>query len=149
MKRWLTLIALAPVIFASAPSFAQDIWVTILEPKNGDSVFGELDVVVEVVARADVFEVEFQLDGRAIGTLTMEPYQLHVDLGEKNTHHKFSVVARDVEGNEVTHSVITQPIPIAADYEVELQQLYVSVTRDNERVLDLGREAFSVADEGT
>ena len=140
------LIALTVTILA-APAAAQDIWVTIVEPRDGALVMGELDVVVEVVARADVAEVEFQLDGRPLGTLTMEPFRLHVDLGEKNSLHRFSVVARDVEGGEATHAVTTQPVPIAADYEVELQQLYVSVTRGGERVLDLEREAFFVSDE--
>lgn len=145
----LTLVAASLSVLATPSSEAQDIWVTILEPKDGDFVIGELDVVVEVVSRAEISEVEFQLDGRAIGTLTMEPFRLHVDLGEKNVSHRFSAVAKDVEGNEATHSVTTQPIPIAADYEVELQQLYVSVSRSDRRVLDLGREAFSVNDEGS
>jgi Ca-activated chloride channel family protein len=144
----LVLISLILTVLGSPSAEAQGIWVTILEPKDGDFVIGELDVVVEVVAGADIAEVEFQLDGRAIGTLTMEPYRLHVDLGEKNTHHRFSVVARDVDGNEATHEVTTQPIPIAGDWEVELQQLYVSVTRDGKRVLDLTRDAFDVTDEG-
>jgi Ca-activated chloride channel family protein len=130
------------------PSGAQDIWVSIVEPKQGDLVIGELDIVVEVVARAEISEVEFQLDGRAIGLLTMEPFRMLVDLGEKNIPHRFSVLARDVEGNTATHAVTTQPIPIAADYEVELQQLYVSVTRNGQRVLDLGRGLFEVTDEG-
>ena len=42
----------------------------------------------------------------------------------------------------------TQPMPISADYEVELQQLYVSVTRGGERVLDIEQEDFTVSDEG-
>jgi Ca-activated chloride channel family protein len=146
---WLVVIVLTMIVLFAPLAEAQGIWVTILEPKDGDFVIGELDVVVEVVAGADIAEVEFQLDGRAIGTLTMEPYRLHVDLGEKNTHHRFSVVARDVEGNEATHEVTTQPIPIAGDWEVELQQLYVSVMRDQQRVLDLTRETFDVTDEGS
>jgi len=55
---------------------------------------------------------------------------------------------RDVDGGEAAESVTTQPMPISADYEVELQQLYVSVTRREQRVLDLDRELFSVIDEG-
>ena len=145
--RWILPI-LGLSLMAALPSGAQDIWVSIVEPKQGDPVIGELDVVVEVVARAEVSEVEFQLDGRAIGLLTMEPFRMHVDLGEKNIPHRFSVVARDAEGNTATHAITTQPIPIAADYEVELQQLYVSVTRNGQRVLDLGRELFAVTDEG-
>ena len=133
---------------AALPTGAQDIWVSIVEPKDGDLVIGELEVVVQVIAAAEISEVEFQLDGRAIGSLTMEPFRMHVDLGTKNTPHRFSVVARDVEGNAATHAVTTQPIPIAADFEVELQQLYISVTRGDQRVLDLEREAFAVTDDG-
>ena len=145
--RWILPI-LGLWLIVALPSGAQDIWVSIVEPKQGDLVIGELDIVVEVVARAEISEVEFQLDGRAIGLLTMEPFRMLVDLGEKNIPHRFSVLARDVEGNTATHAVTTQPIPIAADYEVELQQLYVSVTRNGQRVLDLGRELFAVTDEG-
>ena len=136
------------VLCAAVGAWAEDIWVSIVEPSDGDFVIGDVEFVVEVVARAEISEVEFQLDGRPIGTLTQEPFRMKVDLGEKNTAHRFSVVARDVEGNEATHQVSTQPIAIAADYEVELQQLYVSVTREGERVLDLGREHFFVSDEG-
>ncbi|MCW8985695.1 MAG: VWA domain-containing protein [Thermoanaerobaculales bacterium] len=145
--RWYLLI-LGLSLLAALPAGAQDIWVTIVEPKDGDLVIGELDVVVEVVSRADIAEIEFQLDGRPIGTFSMEPFRLHVDLGEKNLPHRFSVVAVDVEGNRATHSVNTKPFPIAGDYEVELQQLYVSVTRGGERVLDVEQDHFTVLDEG-
>ena len=145
--RWVLQI-LGLSLLAALPSGAQDIWVSIVEPKHGGFAIGELDIVVEVIAHAEISEVEFHLDGRAIGTLTMEPFRMHVDLGERNIPHRFSVVVRDVEGNAATHAVTTQPVPIAADFEVELQQLYVSVTRDDQRVLDLKREAFAVKDEG-
>ena len=145
--RFLTL-AVVFSLLAVLPAGAQEIWVSIIEPKEGDLVIGELDIVVEVVARADIAEVEFQLDGRPIGTLSMEPFRMAIDLGEENLPHRFSVVAIDVEGNRATHSVETQPIPISADYEVELQQLYVSVSREGERVLDIERDQFSVNDEG-
>lgn len=141
-------LVFAAMTFPADPLSAQNIWVTIVEPRDGDLVMGELDVQVEVVSQADVEEVEFHLDGRTIGTLTMEPFMLRVDLGEKNAAHEFSVIARDVEGNEATHTVRTKPISIARDFEVELQQLYVSVSRDDEPVLDLDREVFDVTDDG-
>ncbi len=145
--RWILPI-LGLLLMTAMPTGAQDIWVSIVEPKDGDLVIGELEVVVEVVARAEISEVEFQLDGRAIGTLTVEPFRMHVNLGEENLPHRFSVVAMDVEGNSATHAVTTQPIPIAGQYEVELQQLYISVTRDDQRVLDLENEVFAVTDKG-
>jgi Ca-activated chloride channel family protein len=145
--RWILPI-LGLLLMAATPTGAQGIWVSIVEPKDGDMVIGELDVVVEVVAGAEISEVEFQLDGRPIGTLTVEPFRMHVNLGDENRPHRFSVVALDVEGHSATHAVTTQPVPIAGNYEVELQQLYVSVTRDDQRVLDLEHEVFAVTDEG-
>ena len=127
----MTALFIAAMVFPANTLFGQNIWVSILEPSDGDLVIGELDVRVEVVSRADVEEVEFHLDGRTIGTLTMEPFLLRVDLGEKNAPHEFSVIARDVEGNVATHTVKTNPISIGRDYEVELQQLYVSVSRQD------------------
>lgn len=145
--RWILSVAAVLWLGASLLS-AQDIWVSFVEPGDGDFVYGEIDVEVEVVSSAQIAEVEFQLDGRPIGTLTVEPFRLHVDLGERNVPHRFSVVVRNIEGEQVTESVTTQPMPIAADFEVELQQLYVSVERGEDRVLDLERNVFSVIDEG-
>jgi Ca-activated chloride channel family protein len=142
----LTFLVLA--MLTVAPAHGQDLWVSILAPKDGAIVIGDLEIVADVVSVAAVKEVEFQLDGRPVGTVTMEPYRMHVDLGSKNTSHRISVVARDENGNEATNSVTTQPVPVAADFEVELQQLYVTVTRDGKQALDLEREAFSVTDDG-
>jgi len=144
-----SLLVLGLSLLVALPAGAQDIWATIVFPKDGDSVIGEFDVVVEVVSRLDIAEIEFQMDGRPIGTLTMEPFRMPVDLGGENLPHRFSVVAIDVDGNRASHSVNTRPIPISADYEVELQQLYVSVARGGERVLDFEQEHFTVNDEGT
>jgi Ca-activated chloride channel family protein len=146
MRSVLLLLGLA--LLVALPTGAQDIWVTIVEPKEGDFVIGMIEIVVEVVSRAEIAEVEFQLDGRPFGTLAMEPFRMQVDLGGENAPHNFSVVALDVEGNRATHTVNTQPVPISGDYEVELQQLYVSVTRESERVLDVEQEQFVVVDEG-
>ena len=142
----LVIVVLATMTVARADG--QDIWVSILEPKDGDTVIGDLEVVADVVSVGEVTEVEFQLDGRPVGTLTMEPYRMQVDLGTRNVPHRISVVVRDENGTEATDSVTTQPVPVAADFEVELQQLYVTATRDGKQVLDLDREAFAVTDEG-
>jgi Ca-activated chloride channel family protein len=135
-------------VLTVAPARGQDLWVSILAPEDGAIVIGDIEIVADVVSVAAVKEVEFQLDGRPVGTVTMEPYRMHVDLGSKNISHRISVIARDEIGNEATNSVTTQPVPVAADFEVELQQLYVTVTRDGEQALDLEREAFSVTDDG-
>jgi Ca-activated chloride channel family protein len=123
-----------------------DIWVTIVEPASDSIVIGRVTIVAEVVAAEEVSEVEFYVDGKAVGLVTMPPFQLEVDLGEENVRHRFSVVARDVNGANATHIVVTEPVPIARDFDVELQQLYVTVTGRSGRVLDLAAEDFVVRD---
>jgi len=86
--------------------------------------------------------------GKAVGLVISPPYRIEVDLGERNVAHRFSVTARDIHGVHATASVETEPIPIAHDYDVELQQLYVTVTSQSSRVLDLGAEDFVVRDDG-
>lgn len=125
------------------------IWVSITAPSEGDFAIGEVEIAAEVVSHAGVDEVEFRLDDRPIGTLTQPPFVLRHDLGDRNVRHRFSVVARDVEGNEATDEVRTEPAPIARGFEVDLRQLYVSATRDGERVLDLARRQFEITDEGS
>jgi Ca-activated chloride channel family protein len=142
------LLVLGLALLSVWPAAAQNLWVSVVQPEDGAFVIGEIEVVVEVVAREEIAEIEFQVDGNPVGTLSMQPYRMQVDLGERNSPHRISVVARDIAGNEATHSINTQPIPISADYEVELQQLYVSALRRGERVLDLDRESFKVLDEG-
>jgi VWFA-related protein len=57
-------------------------------------------------------------------------------------------VATDAHGNQASSNVVTEPVPIARDFEVELQQLYVTVTRVGEPVRGLDRGDFTVVDEG-
>jgi Ca-activated chloride channel family protein len=143
-------LLLCLLLLSALTATAQEgIWVSITTPADGDFAIGEVEIAVEVVSHAGLDEVEFRLDGRPIGTLTQPPFVLRHDLGDRNAGHRFSVVARDVEGNEATDEVRTKPLPIAGDFEVDLRQLYVSATRDGERVLDLGRHQFEITDEGS
>jgi len=125
-----------------------DIRVTIIQPAADSLVFGRVVIVAEVAAAEKVAEVEFYVDGKAVGLVISPPYRIEVDLGERNVAHRFSVTARDIHGVHATASVETEPIPIAHDYDVELQQLYVTVTSQSSRVLDLGAEDFVVRDDG-
>jgi Ca-activated chloride channel family protein len=123
-----------------------EIWVTIVQPASDSFVIGRVEVVAEVVAAEDVAEVEFYVDGRAAGLVTSPPYAIEVDLGEENVGHRLSVIARDVRGTLATHAITTEPVPIARDFDVELQQLYVTVTAGTRRVLDLEASDFVVRD---
>ncbi len=141
-----TAVAIAFAVVSVAN--AADVWVRIVEPKNGDFAIGEVNFVAEVVAAEPVASVEFRVDGRTVGTLSIEPYRLRVDLGGDNTPHVFEVIARAEAGGEATDRVETQAVPIAREIEVELQQLYVTVSKNAQRVLDLRPEDFTIRDDG-
>jgi Ca-activated chloride channel family protein len=123
-----------------------EIWVTIVQPASDAFVIGRVEVVAEVVAAEEVAEVEFYVDGKAAGLVTSPPYSIEVDLGEENVGHRLSVIARDVRGRLAAHAITTEPVPIARDFDVELQQLYVTVTAGTRRVLDLEASDFVVRD---
>jgi Ca-activated chloride channel family protein len=131
----------------SGVAVADDVWVSISSPRDGDLVIGEVEVIAEVVAVAEVTAVEFYADGRLIGVLSLPPYRMRIDLGGENMPHRLRVVARDSEGSEASAEVTTQPVPISAEIQVELQQLYVTVSQLGRRVLDLRPEDFRVSDE--
>jgi Ca-activated chloride channel family protein len=133
-------------LLSSSIAHADDIWTHIVTPTADSFVLGQVEIVAEVVGPEPVAEVEFYVDGRAVGVLTDPPYRIRVDLGEENVGHRFKIVARNVKGNTATATVETQPVPIGAGYEVELQQLYVTATKGGLRVLDLAPEDFVVRD---
>ena len=152
IRRHLWWVGILPTVLTllSSGNASSDggIRVTIVEPAADSLVLGRVVIVAEVAATEEVAEVEFYVDGKAVGLVISPPYRIEVDLGERNVPHRFSVMARDVRGVLATASVETEPIPIARDYDVELQQLYVTVTSRSSRVLDLSAEDFVVQDNG-
>ena len=132
----------------SADAEDDQIWAYLVTPQDGDAVIGNVEVKAEVLSSDPIKDVVFFVDGRPVGMLSAPPYQMRVNLGEENLPHTFEVVATDITGRQARHSVTTVPVPISGEYEVELQQLYVTVTQDGERVRDLGRGDFTILDEG-
>ena len=135
-------------LLQSAAVDAGEIWVSFLEPEDGAPAIGEVMVEANVLSEDRISEVVFIVDGQPVGALTTSPYRMSVDLGGENRAHTIEVVAIDVTGAEGRGSVTTTPVPLAEQFEVELQQLYVTVTNDDTRVLDLTEEEFRVFDEG-
>jgi VWFA-related protein len=111
-------------------------------------VIGDIVLEANVLSVKPIREVVFYVDGRPVGMVTAAPYQLRMSLGDENRVHTFQVIATDVDGSEARETITTKPVPIVGQYEVELQQLYVTVTRNGKRALYLEREDFSVLDEG-
>lgn len=146
LARWASVGVAA--MLAVATSEAGEIWVSFLEPKDGTPAIGKVMVEANVLSEDRIEEVVFIVDGQPVGALTTSPYRMSVDLGADNTAHIIEVVAVDVTGAEGRGSITTTPVPLAEQFEVELQQLYVTVTNDGSRVLDLTEDDFEVFDEG-
>lgn len=145
-RRTLLTTAVAFGLVALAlPAAAIDVFIQSPRPKEG--VFGEVDFAVEVLSAQPVAEVVFQVDGEVVGRRTSPPWSIRVDLGQDNVPHSFEVTARDNQGESASARVITRTIEVGLELDLELQQLYITVTRGGERVLNLTKDSFRVTDE--
>lgn len=119
-----------------------------LHPPPGKPVFGEVEVVMEVLGADQVKEVILLVDGRPAARFTEPPYRWVVDLGQANREHRFEGIVRTVSGEEVRSVRQTQAIAVNEAVDLALQQLYVTVSRYGKRVTDLSRDSFKVKDSG-
>lgn len=141
-----TALAVAAALAAAPPAAAIDVFLTSPRPQMG--VFGEVTIEADVLSATQVVEVVFRVDGEVVGRRTEPPWRVTVDVGQANVPHTFEATARDAAGDTATGRVVTRTIAVDEAVDLELQQLYVTVTRSGERVLDLPRQAFTVLDEG-
>lgn len=129
------------------PAVAQPA-VTLLSPEPGQPVFGEVEIIADVVSEQRIRRVTFWLDGRVVGELRDPPYRLMVDTGTKNAEHRFEVVAEDVGGGVGRSLLVSLELDVDLELELELQQLYVTVDQRGQRILDLQEADFTVFDQG-
>lgn len=135
----------AAVCLVALPCFALDVFVR--QPHDGQVVFGPLEVRLEVLADAPIRDVVLRLDGADVARLTAEPFSATVDFGQENRARTLEIVATDTAGNSVTRTIITGRIEVHFELDLGLQQLYVTVQDDGQRVLGLPRTAFEVLDD--
>ena len=131
-----------------APATLNAVEVRITRPEFGVPVFGQVEVIAEIGSEDGIIDVEIFLDGISAGRLENPPYRWTLDVGDENVGHRFEVVARDATGEEARDVVITPAIQVDQEIEVELQQLYVTVTRGGDAAPDLDRGDFTVIDDG-
>jgi Ca-activated chloride channel homolog len=146
MKRLLLLACLlliAPAHGAEAP-----VAVAILNPTPSAPSFGEFEVAAEVYAEEPIRQVEFYVDGKLVGTDYKRPYRVKIDVGYENLEHRYRVVAYGASGAVGEETVVTPPISVDMELNLDLQQLYVTVDRGSQRALDLARGDFEVLDDG-
>lgn len=116
---------------------------TFLEP-----ALGEVEVLARVESREPVRNLALFVDGRPQAILESAPYRWIVDVGEKNVQHLFQVVATSPSGETAEAVVETPRLQVDEQVDLELQQLYVTVTREGRAVKDLIRSQFAVEDRG-
>ena len=150
---WFLLVVVAVAVspVAAQPPADNDtpeIQVLINEPSSLEFVFGRVDVEAEVYSDREIIAVELFVDGRPAGKRAAPPYRFQVNVGEENLEHRFEVVATDATGATGRSRITTPAIEINEEYAVELQQLYVTVERAGDRVLDLGKADFRIFDDG-
>lgn len=126
----------------------EPILVAIEQPSPFQSIFGSVEVKALVMTEEPIRKVDFYVGEELVGTLTRGPFRLEVPVGEENVDREFRVEAFGRWGGFGKASVTTRRIEIEAELEVALKQLFVTVERGNRRVLDLGREDFTVFDGG-
>ena len=112
------------------------------------AVFGQVEVIATVKSPQPIVRAEIWLDGRVVATITKGPLRATVNAGEENRSHRFEVVAYTAKGLKGSASVVTPSVKIDDEVRVDLRQLYVTVTRDGERVVDLGRSDLRVFEDG-
>jgi Ca-activated chloride channel family protein len=147
------LVKLLPVAVALAAANGraaadESIRVSITSPAGDQAVFGDLQFEVTVHAAEPIVRVDFFVDKILRATDDTPPYRVQVDTGQGNAQKSFTAVAHGLSGETGTATVATPKIPVDLEMDLALQQLYVTVTRDDSAVLDLERTAFRILDSG-
>lgn len=127
---------------------AAGVEITFLAPAAGVPLFGEVELLVEVLPVEEVVKVEFYLDDELVGTVDSAPYRLTVDVGEENRGHEVRIRVINTSGGMTERNLASPAIRVDDQIDASLQQLYVTVLEDGERVLDLGRQEITILDDG-
>ncbi len=146
MTRRLACILLGFVLLAPAGG-ALDLFIS--HPRDGQVVFGTIELEMEVLSAEPVAELEVRLDGEVVTRLVEPPYRVQVDVGEENRSHTLVVTVTDVLGESVSRKIVTGMLEVDLELDLELQQLYVTATRRGKRILDFDRWDFTILDDDT
>jgi Ca-activated chloride channel family protein len=144
---WRIPALLAIVLVTAVASAAQE--VAIVRPEPGEPVYGIVQFAVEIYPPSlAVKSVQFYLDYRLVDERTAPPWQTRVDVGQENTGHQFEVVVTPRQGKPFNGRLTTPAFNVDAAVDVKLHQLYVTVSGDGHRIVDLNRGDFSIVDGG-
>ncbi len=135
-----------PILLAAAAH--GQVAVRILSPEPDQPVFGNTEVRVGVQPGVPIDRVEVFLNGKLVGTAKTAPYRVQVDVGEDNISREFRAVAYSPSGAAGSDKVMTRAVMINDELDLKLRALFVSVVRNGQRALDLGKDDFQVLDNG-
>ncbi len=142
----LAIFVLAAISVAAAT--AEPIEVFIAKPSPLDPSFGPVEVEADVHSEGTILGAELWVDGRRIAMLTNPPFRWRVDVGYENRSHTYEVIARGEHGTSGSSKITTPPIHVDDELDLDLQQFFVTVTRDGRRVLGLEESRFELIDDG-
>jgi Ca-activated chloride channel family protein len=141
----IVLLHLLFFLHLAASAAGIDLFVRGLRP--GKAVFGTVNLEVEVLSDAAVATVEIWLDGELVEHREEGPYTFALDVGQENHPRSFEIVARDIQGEEARRLITTPALAVDLELDLNLQQLYVTVSRSGKRVSDLEAKDFTLFDE--
>jgi Ca-activated chloride channel family protein len=142
------LIASMLILSVALATAASALHVALLAPPKGQPLFGEVEIIADIVPAEEAARVEFLIDGEVVGTVTSPPFKVVVDIGQENREHLLEVRAVDLDGGVSEASYRSPAVFVDDRVEARLQQLYVTVLDGGSRVLDLTQADFEVADNG-
>ena len=151
MKLGLKTLALWSVgclCLLTAPLAAEETMVMVKQPAAGEVLFGEVEFSADIFeAEGDpVVSVDFFVDDRFIDRLKSSPWLVRHDVGDRPVPHRFEIVATTRSGEKASAVLVSRGLDVGLEIESALQQLYITVERNDQRVLGLGRESFQVFD---
>lgn len=143
----LALSLLALGLLATAGMAEEGIFVSLDSPDPFQPAFGDVDIEAIVSTDEEIERVVFYVDGVVMGELDKPPWRYTVSLGEDVGQHRFEAMAYGVSGVTGSGGVTTPGIRVDEEVRINLQQLYVTVTRNDQRVLNLQQEDFLIFDD--
>jgi len=150
VPRLLFAVALIPATIVVGPGAVraeQEITVSLDNPHPFQPVHGQVEMVAVVVSEQEIERVAFYVDDVMVGELESPPYRLPVDVGQENREHRFQVVAYGISGATGSTMLTTPRFRVDDEISVDLQQLYVTVSHNGQRVSGLERGHFTVLDQ--
>jgi Ca-activated chloride channel family protein len=127
---------------------AEPLALVIVSPQPGVPATGDVLFAVGVQGAETPREMRFTVDGRLVAGLTRPPWETPVSLGDENREHRFEVVASTASGATASDQLVTPAMRVDEVMDLSLQQVYVAVEQDGQRVLELARDDFQVFDDG-